>query len=69
MQASIAGAFLIDGNGFYGTGGGGGSLDEVFFTGQPIDVPFAIPAMEYTVPVSESGGSLNPAILAAITGS
>jgi hypothetical protein len=68
VQASMGGAFMIDGNSFYGTGGGGGNLDDVFFTGQPIDVPFSIAPMEYTLQVSEVGTGWNPAILATITG-
>ena len=69
VQASMGGAFLIDGNGFYGTGGGGGSLDDVFFTGQAIDVSFNIPPMDFTLLVPDAGAAWNPAILASITGS
>jgi hypothetical protein len=69
VQASMGGTFLIDGNSFYGTGGGGGSLDDVFFTGQQIDVPFTIAPMEYTLLASDAGGMFNPAILSTITGS
>lgn len=68
VQASMGGAFLIDGNGFYGTGGGGGSLEDPFFTGQPIEVPFFIPPMDFTLLVSEAGSAWNPAILSSITG-
>ena len=68
VQANMSGAFLIDGNGFFGTGGGGGGMDDIFFSGQPIDVPFNIAPMEHTLKVSEVGGAWNPAILATITG-
>ena len=68
VQASMGGAFAIGGNTFTGTGGGGGSLDDVFFAGQPIDVPFTIAPFEQTLQVADAGAMYNPAILASITG-
>jgi hypothetical protein len=68
VQASMGGAFAIGGNSFTGTGGGGGSLDDVFFAGQPIDVPFTIAPFEQTLQVAQAGAMYNPAILATITG-
>lgn len=68
VAAGMGGAFLINGDGFTGAGGGGGSLDDPFFTGQPIDVPFSIAPFENTSLVSDAGGVLNPRILQAVTG-
>ncbi len=69
VSAGMGGAFLINGDGFTGAGGGGGSLDAPFFAGQPIEVPFSIEPFEQTLLVSDAGGTLNPRIIETITGS
>lgn len=68
VQAGMGGAFAINGDSFAGTGGGGGGMDDVFFTGEPIDVPFTIAPFEHTVLATDSGDGLNPRILDALIG-
>ncbi|WP_035606299.1 hypothetical protein [Haloferula sp. BvORR071] len=69
VSASLGGAFAIDGNTCTGTGGGGGSLDNLIFTGEPIDVPFAIQPFEQVFQVAQSGMMYNPALLTSVNGS
>lgn len=69
VQANMGGAFWInDTYSFYGTGGGGGSMDDIFFTGQPIDVPFSLVPNEKTFLASKAGAEYNPVLLDVFQG-